>query len=49
MQEKLPTEKEKINGTVAEIVYYNSVNGYAVCDIETGKENSSSPASLIKP
>ena len=38
MQEKLPTEKEKINGTVAEIVYYNSVNGYAVCDIETADD-----------
>ncbi|MBR5517828.1 MAG: ATP-dependent RecD-like DNA helicase [Clostridia bacterium] len=25
----------KIIGTVTEIVYYNSVNGYAVCDIET--------------
>ena len=34
----MPTEKEKINGTVAEIVYYNSVNGYAVCDIETADD-----------
>ncbi len=28
-------ENEKIKGVVAEIVYYNSVNGYAVCDIDT--------------
>lgn len=30
----LQKENEKLKGTVTEIVYYNSVNGYAVCDIE---------------
>ena len=31
-------EENKIVGTVTEIVYYNSVNGYAVCDIETEED-----------
>lgn len=34
MAEYLQKEDEKLKGTVTEIVYYNSVNGYAVCDIE---------------
>ena len=35
MSEYLQNENEKLKGIVTEIVYYNSVNGYAVCDIET--------------
>ena len=35
MSERLQNETEKIKGIVTEIVYYNSQNGYAVCDIET--------------
>ena len=31
-------EEKKIVGTVTEIVYYNSVNGYAVCDVETEED-----------
>ena len=31
-------EENKIVGTVTEIVYYNSVNGYAVCDVETEED-----------
>ena len=32
------SQNEKIVGTVTEIVYYNSVNGYAVCEIETPED-----------
>ena len=35
MTDYTTNEEMKITGTVTEIVYYNSVNGYAVCDIET--------------
>ncbi len=35
MSEFVQSENEKIIGVVAEIVYYNSVNGYAVCDVDT--------------
>ena len=35
MAEYIQNDEKKITGTVTEIVYYNSVNGYAVCDIET--------------
>lgn len=35
MSDNTHNESEKIKGIVTEIVYYNSVNGYAVCDIET--------------
>jgi len=35
MTDYTQNEEMKIIGTVTEIVYYNSVNGYAVCDIET--------------
>lgn len=35
MSEFLQKENEILKGVVAEIVYYNSVNGYAVCDIDT--------------
>ena len=35
MSDYMQQENEKINGIVTEIVYYNSVNGYAVCDIDT--------------
>ena len=38
MTDYTPTEENKIVGTVTEIVYYNSVNGYAVCDIETEED-----------
>lgn len=38
MAEYLQKESEKLKGTVTEIVYYNSVNGYAVCDIETDED-----------
>ncbi len=31
-------ENEQIKGVVTEIVYYNSVNGYAVCDIDTNED-----------
>ena len=34
MAEFIQNEEKKIIGTVTEIVYYNSVNGYAVCDID---------------
>lgn len=39
MSEYLQKENEKLKGTVTEIVYYNSVNCYAVCNIEN-KEGS---------
>ena len=35
MLENLQNEKEKLIGQVVGIVYYNSDNGYTVCDIET--------------
>ncbi len=35
MQEYLQSKSEKLRGTVVGIVYYNSSNCYAVCDIET--------------
>lgn len=35
MTDNLRETNEKICGTVSEIVYYNSDNGYAVCEIET--------------
>ncbi len=35
MNENLQQEKEKLTGQVVGIVYYNSDNGYTVCDIET--------------
>ncbi len=35
MSDFVQKESEKLQGAVAEIVYYNSVNGYAVCDIDT--------------
>lgn len=35
MFENLQDNEKKLTGIVTEIVYYNSVNGYAVCDIET--------------
>lgn len=38
MPEYLQKDSEKLKGTVTEIVYYNSVNGYAVCDIETDED-----------
>lgn len=38
MAENSQNENNKIKGTVIGIVYYNSVNGYAVCDIETDED-----------
>ncbi len=38
MAEYIQNDENKIIGTVTEIVYYNSVNGYAVCDIETEED-----------
>ena len=38
MSDYLQKDSEKIKGRVTEIVYYNSVNGYAVCDIETDED-----------
>ncbi len=39
MSDYTQQENEKIKGIVTEIVYYNSVNGYAVCDIDTGEDS----------
>lgn len=38
MSDYTQQENEKIKGIVTEIVYYNSVNGYAVCDIDTDED-----------
>ena len=38
MSDYIQKENEKLHGTVTEIVYYNSVNGYAICDIETAED-----------
>ena len=38
MSDYTQQENEKIRGIVTEIVYYNSVNGYAVCDIDTDED-----------
>ena len=38
MPENLQPENEKITGTVTEIIYSNSQNGYTVCEVETPSE-----------
>ena len=39
MNQRQNPENEIINGTVTEIVYYNSVNGYAVCEVDTEEDS----------